>query len=132
VNGLHTQGGLVIRSAAQADTLAHEFGHAMGLKDIYPNSREGAPCPVTGVASKDRMPDDWGTDSSEAYYPEGISQTNILSRLVMNGSGVSGKCVLPYGRIQGVWYPDGYNAPLSTNTAPVGMSNITTRNPTSQ
>jgi hypothetical protein len=132
VNGLHTQGGLVIRSAAQADTLAHEFGHAMGLKDIYPNSREGAPCPVTGVASKDRMPDDWGTDSSEAYYPEGISQTNILSRLVMDGSGVSGKCVLPYGRIQGVWYPDGYNAPLSTNTAPVGMSNITTRNPTSQ
>ena len=34
-----------------------------------------------------------------------------------------------------LWYGFGlfgYNAPLSTNTAPGGMSNITTRNPTSQ
>ena len=34
-----------------------------------------------------------------------------------------------------LWYGFGlygYNAPLSTNTAPVGFSNITTRNPSSQ
>ena len=131
-NGLFTPGGLVIRSTARADTVAHEFGHAMGLKDIYPASRDDGSSPVSGVATKDRLPRDWGTNTSEAYYPEGMLQTTILPLLIMNGAGVSGKCVLPYGRVQGVWYPDGYNAPLSTNTAPVGISNIHTRTPSSQ
>ena len=131
-NGLHTPGGIAIRSTARADTVAHEFGHAMGLKDVYTASRDDGSSPVSGVAAKDRIPRDWGTDASEAYYPEGMLQTTILSLLIMNGGGSAGQCVLPYGRVQGVWYPDGYNAPLSTDTAPVGLSNITTRNPTSQ
>jgi len=132
VNGLYTPGGLVIRSAAQADTVSHEFGHAMGLKDIYAASRDDGSSPVSGVVAKDRLPLDWGTDASEAYYPEGMLQTNLLHRLIMIGTESPENRVLPYGRIQGVWYPDGYNAPLSTNTAPVGFSSITTRNPSSQ
>ena len=132
VNGLYTPGGLVIRSAAQADTVSHEFGHAMGLKDIYAASRDDGSSPVSGVVAKDRLPLDWGTDASEAYYPEGMLQTNLLHRLIMIGTESPENRVLPYGRIQGVWYPDGYSAPLSTNTAPVGFSNITTRNPSSQ
>jgi len=106
--GLHSGNTILIKTAATSTTLAHETGHAFGLCDIYTRDRN-APTNVPPDLPPCRsfLPDDWGTDSEESFYPDGTTQSNLVERLLMFGAGDSvggGGTDIPSGDVYGLWY----------------------------
>ena len=115
------------RSDGAARTLAHEVLHDCGLEDIYtvedPDSSD--PNPIPGMASRERLPDDWGG----GYYQPGLTQRSLVTRLIMRSGGFSPdpphtySVCLPRGPVYGWRYADG----ASTKTlghAGVGRSSV--------
>ena len=127
--GLSRGSEIAVCGSASGSTLAHELGHAMGLKDIYPTDLTNANVRVSGPPTLARLPSDWGSDSEEGYYPRETMQTNVIHSLLMDGSGLRSGTVLPFGRVHGIWYPDGYDHPSSETPALVGFVSLQTRNP---
>lgn len=124
--------GIVIGPLANAQTVAHEIGHACGLSDIYNRSSETS-LKVTVKPQKDRMPDDWG------WYPPTIMQTNIIQRLLMFGYRNSDKADLSFGDIFGLYYTSERNVSTGQFTnvwhlgnAPVGFDRHGNCHPVSQ
>jgi len=75
------------RSDGAARTLAHEVLHDCGLEDIYTveNPDSSDPNPIPGMASRERLPDDWGG----GYYQPGLTQRSLVTRLIMRSGGFS-------------------------------------------
>lgn len=105
--GLHSGKTILIKTAASFETLSHETGHVFGLSDVYTCYRN-APTniPPDLPPCRSFMPDDWGTDSEECYYPAGTTQSNLVERLLMFGVGDSGGggVDIPFGDVFGLWY----------------------------
>lgn len=128
----HTKGGIVIGPNANGRTVAHEIGHACGLPDIYPQSRDGK-LVVSGQPTHERMPDDWG------WYPPTVTQADIVRRLLMYGNRSDSKADISYGDIYGVHYTSSWNRVSRKwekhwmmDIAPVGFKHHGNRHPVSR
>ena len=126
--GLTLPGGCAVRATANPNSLAHELGHAQGLPDIYAREVAGMP-DVSGFASLERNPGDWGTSSSEGYYVSGFLQSEIVLRTLMNGLCSPVKRDLTTGEIHSIWKPVFSNEPYRESVAPVGFFDNAYPNP---
>ena len=90
-------------------TLAHEVGHACKRQDIYVT---GGSLSIVGEAvEQSKMPMDW----TNGYHPPGITQDEIVKRLLMYGKSEEGTGTrIPRGNIYGVGY-----TPIGHPLAPV-------------
>ena len=112
--------GLVLTADATAITLAHEIGHAFGLKDVYASNREKD----STILSVDELEvygekirfnscvDDWNGgcqghgDGGERYYAPDTKLGDVLHRLVMYGvdQGGGNQRDITIGSVRGAWY----------------------------
>jgi hypothetical protein len=123
--------GIAIAAIGDGHTLAHEVMHDCGLEDIYTVEDPDAPDPnpVSGPVSEERIPADWGG----GYYPPGLTQRELITRLLMRGGGfgpepsLSGSIYLPRGTVYGWRYAEGDSVRTLGNVG-VGLSAIR-RNP---
>ena len=118
--GANSAGGIVIRASATVGTLAHEIGHAFGLRDIYVSAREkdeyvfGADDKDVGqvTISSSSAPEDWNGgccgfgDSGARYYQGGTKRSAIIPRLVMYGIVTPDdiRRDITTGNVDGIWY----------------------------
>lgn len=124
--------GIVVGPNANARTLAHEIGHACGLEDVYTESDDGT-LVVSGSPTKERMPNDWG------WYPESVTQADIVRRLLMYGVRSDTKADLSYGDVYGAYYTSTWNRVTLQwddywllGNAPIGFGLHGNRHPVSQ
>lgn len=124
--------GIVIGPNANYRTLAHEIGHACGLRDIY-DSHSGTTLSVTGMPTKAYMPDDWG------WYHPSLTQRDLVERLLMYGYRSSSKADLSYGDVYGLYYTSSWDQVSrkwirhwNLGNAPVGFVTHGNRHPVSQ
>ena len=129
-NGLTTRSGVLIANSANANTFAHELGHAQGLPDIYQSGIAGVNN-VTGRVTRARMPGDWGSPVEEGYYDSGLMQADLIQRHLMYGRGPSLKRDLSLGDIHGIWHPVFTSQPHREGLAPVGFFTNADSNPRS-
>ena len=114
--------GLIATKGADYLSLAHEIGHAFGMKDIYISNandrRSNEPLVEILPADKVRssyLVDDWngGCSGSGAggarYYRYGLSMNEVVLRMLMNGVCGSNDNArdITNGRIFGVYYTRG-------------------------
>lgn len=92
-----TEFGIVMGPSCGAEVIAHEIGHACGLRDIYDEHAE-TELLLDGPPSKGRMPDDWGR------YRRGADQRDIIRRMLMYGYTARDGCDISYGDVFGLWY----------------------------
>lgn len=132
VRAFTTSKGIVIGPDADVRTVAHEIGHACGLRDIY-NSYTNVSLRVDGYPSRERMPNDWG------WYPPHVTHANIVRRLLMYGYGNPVKIDITYGDVYGLWYTNRINTDngrleksWQLGNAPVGFGIHGNRHPVSE
>ena len=125
------KGGIVLKKGVNSHTVAHEIGHACGLSDIYTKD-ENETMFVTGLPSKNRMPDDWG------WYPRSMGQSDVIKQLLMYGVSSPDKADISYGDIHGVYYTNIWNRATREwnrvwceGPAPVGFERHGKRSPRS-
>jgi len=127
-NGLTNPGGCAVRASAGPNSLAHELGHAQGLPDIYAGGVTNMPA-VTGKVSQSRLPDDWGTSSSEGYYPTSLMQAELIERTLMYGVCSPTKRDITTGDVRSIWKPNfSFELPRESN-APIGFFQHALPNP---
>jgi hypothetical protein len=119
-------------SGGNARTVAHEIGHAAGLKDIYVEGESmNADGSITSVylandpVKKVWEPRDWNSGPEPEYYNESLTQPGLVQRLLMYGEGSDTKADIPSGQVHGLYKPS-YAAGL----VKVGLQDMT-RTPTS-
>ena len=101
-NGAH----ILVERAGSGRTVAHEACHVFGLSDIYDWDDE-TPLALSPdmPLCHDRLPMDWGADSpTDGFYPPGLTQSNLVERLLMFGRESAGNVDIPLGDVWGVWY----------------------------
>ena len=132
VTAFHSRRGIVVGPAANVRTLSHEIGHACGLPDIYDFHRDTA-LSITGVPTKDRMPNDWG------WYPINVTHKMVVGKLLMYGYSSTQKVDLTYGDVYGLHYTSSWNRVnrrwdkfWELSNAPIGFGLHGNRHPSSQ
>lgn len=117
-NGMATafqqERGIIVSEKAADETLAHELGHALGLKDCYVWSRLQSPdasgqwyCYLTNymatvssslLTNRDR---DWGSEEGRAFYEKTDLVRDVGRCFIMYGVGERGnvRADIPNGRI---------------------------------
>lgn len=103
-------------------TIAHEFCHSCGLRDLYMSNQQETTLVASGNICSNRMPDDWG------YYEKNgtdeLPLSDIMTRLLMYWQPIHDD--IPTGEVYGLWYSkenNVYNWHLTN--APVGLSGMT-------
>ena len=104
--GLHSENNILIDRDGSGTTVAHEACHVFGLSDIYTWDGES---PLTLSSTMPprhgQLPEDWGSDSeTDGFYPSGLTQSNLVERLLMFGRGKHEAVDIPRGDVWGVWY----------------------------
>ncbi len=131
-DGFQTPSGIVVGGITTDTVLAHEIGHACGLCDIYDF---GNGMSVTGMPQKAYFTHDWG------WYPENVTQAQIVQRLLMYGYSMDStyKGDLSRGDVYGAWYEYKWNSMLNSyykqwhlSNAPVGFKLHGNRHPASE
>lgn len=124
--------GIAVGANYNRTTLAHEVGHACGLKDIYHHHDE-ATLSVTGMPRKAWAPLDWG------WYPDFVTQEVLVKRLLMYGFNTTDKGDISRGDVYGLWYRwilngagTEYIKDWQLSLAPVGFKTHGNRHPVSQ
>ena len=131
--GVNTDRGLALTQTATSRTLAHEVLHQCGLVDVYGSFSTETPLVVSGSPTRDRLPYDWG----DGWYPNNLTQADIIERLAMNGltdSGAGGRD-LPSGPVYGLGFA--FDSQSGTNTwflglRGVGQNSISSQTPAHQ
>ena len=130
-NAVRVPSGIAISSTHNRTTLAHEVGHACGLADIYESYRE-TNLSVTGMPCKAWLPRDWG------WYPENVSQVDLIQRLLMYGYDTTSKGDISRGDVYGLSYEYTWNPTRNDwdkswrlGVIPVGFKDHGTRQPVS-
>lgn len=128
----YSRGGIVIGHRANVRTVAHEIGHACGLKDIYDRA-SGAEFAVDGLPSRDRMPLDWG------WYPPDTTHADVLKRLLMYGYTSEAKADISLGDVYGLYYTSSWDSVSQSHVrtwhlglAPVGFEGNGIMSPSSE
>ncbi|MFA7054805.1 MAG: hypothetical protein WC328_17450 [Kiritimatiellia bacterium] len=94
--------GLLLTTTTSSRIVAHEIGHQCGWGDIYVSLPEISSEQVTGPVSNGRLPLDWNNGPGpEEYYPRGLQQASLASRLLMYGT-ISGGNDIPVGNVYGL------------------------------
>lgn len=94
-NAFWIPSGIVISQDANWRTVAHEVGHACGLKDIYVD-HDGTTLQVTGGSTRERMPQDYGRPDFA------VPHANRVKRLLMYGKSSDTKFRISGGDIYGL------------------------------
>ena len=98
-NGLRLPSCVLVKSGSSAQTLAHEFGHALGLSDCYdhysfseeeyggrpPLNVEDPDLPISASRFKSR-PRDWGDETGRGFYAKTDSYRRILWQFLLFGA----------------------------------------------
>ena len=86
-------------------TLAHEVGHSCGLCDIFIVDNEKSPTlSIIGEpVGQEKMPMDW----ANGYHPPGITQDEIVKRLLMHAHPDATGVLVPRGDIHGIGITNG-------------------------
>ncbi len=108
-NALTSSSGILFSTNGNFRTLAHEIGHACGLKDIYVRHR-GTSLSVIGESSSVRLGVEWGSETTNGYYPRRTMQADEIQKLLMYGVGNGFKADIPYGDVQGLWYSNRWDS----------------------
>jgi len=119
--------GIAVASDGDGVTVAHETLHTCGLDDIYTVVSASGENPVPGQVSPDYLPSDWGG----GYYALGMTQRELVARLIMRSGGINGIDTasprdLPVGTVFG-WrhsIPGDSSSPMVLDQAGVGQSSI--------
>lgn len=126
------ESGIAVSENYNKTTLAHEIGHACGLKDIYIRNDETT-LSVTGMPCKAWVPLDWG------WYPGFVTQEVLVKRLLMYGINTLDKGDMSRGDVHGLWYRwvlndagTEYRRDWQLNLAPVGFKTHGNRHPVSR
>ena len=100
--GNHDRYGIVLSTNVTAKIISHEIGHAFGSSDVYPTRRVGgaAPLPDSSVCEA-RAPGDWSNGEGCRYYMPGLTQKDLIGRLLMCGFGYPDAIDLSTGSIYG-------------------------------
>ena len=105
------RGKLIIGSRRGVDTLAHEMGHALGLQDIYINSKES---PYGRNLNNVLIIDfktsracfgeelDWNGGDGTRFYGHGTDHAGLIARLQMYGNGFKIRRDIPQSAVLGV------------------------------
>lgn len=119
--------GIVVSTNATVTTLAHEIGHALGLKDIY-FAYQGISRSANGPVIEAMMPDDWNGGSGQRYYSSGTRIENLIPQLLMYGGSGDERADITIGGVYGLWYSNRWNAAAhrfervwQTSLAPIGF-----------
>ena len=96
-NGFRLPGCVFVKSETPDLTLAHEFGHMLGLWDCYdrykfpddedPLEVSGADLPISASRFQSR-PRDWGGESGHGFYASTDTYRSILLQFLMFGEGI--------------------------------------------
>ena len=137
--GACNAGGIVLEGHSSVLVLAHEIGHAFGLKDIYVSNAESesnlppnSEINVRGLKMRENFSGhDWNGgcrghgDGGERYYATGTRLEDVIRRLLMYGveqDQLSTGQDIVHGSVHGVWYIGSENAKeWNCGDAPVGF-----------
>jgi hypothetical protein len=104
LNVSNAMAGITIATNATARTLAHEFGHACGLSDIYVRKVIGEQTIElsTNLVQQSWAPQDWCAEAQNGGYPQ-LQQRQLVHRLLMYGIEEETAAVdIPAGPIHGL------------------------------
>ena len=88
--------GVVLKKTSKATTLAHEIGHACGMKDIY-HLENGI-----ALVGEEDVPAEWKTSLDWGVYDLMCSQSDIIRRLLMYGHQSDAKADIPASVVFGI------------------------------
>ena len=123
LHGANHEGGMVLASTADGITLAHEIGHAFGLRDIYVSNdiytNNTVSLKVLGTEEMpcaEKMPWDWNCGcigrgvGGVRFYGKGTTMQDVIGRMLMNGvrPDNTAPCDITFGNVYGVWYNGSY------------------------
>ena len=122
IEGLNTFGGIVLPAETSGRVLAHEIGHAFGLRDIY-DVHDHAVGSVVGRVRKNRCQDDWTGSDDRGFYKndDTLSQAELIHRLVMYGYADPDSADFSWGNIEGLAKGPSNSGSVTLQTVPVGV-----------
>ena len=97
-----TNYGIVLSTNATAHTVAHEIGHSFGCSDIYCIMKSDKRTPLSSnQVDMSRAELDWSNGTGCRYYPNDITQSKLIKRLIMCGHGYRERGDLSSGSVSG-------------------------------
>ncbi len=119
VNDANSAAGLTIEYDVSAKILAHEFGHACGLKDIFTARKIGDNTIILEDIPVMRafMTQDWCHEAPDGGYGP-LHLPGLVRRLLMNSLDDHDGVDIPLGSVWGIW-KDGHKADV-----PVGVRDM--------
>lgn len=116
------QRGIAVSAGGSSIALAHEIGHACGLKDIY-CEKGGVSIDWTNHVKSAWAPQDWNGGPSPLYYESDRRQSELITRLLMYGvdDGFHTERDIPLGKVYGVKVSSGTN--YTADLEYVGLDN---------
>ena len=124
-HGMYNSHGIIVRNAADAIVLAHEFGHACGWVDIYADRNHVVPAELMTVVRNGWMPNDWNNGTGCRFYDPLLTQESAIRRILMHGEKNDSQSDIPGGSVVGL--PKSGSADMLN----VGRAGMPTLNPRS-
>jgi len=110
--------GIAMAANAHPSTLAHEIGHACGLRDIING-------PLQDLVREELVgADNWSGGSGTGYYPRDLKHMDLIKVLLMyQYQGDSERGDIPLGNVMG-YDPYDYTFPYVIKSLPIGLKSM--------